>query len=277
LLPSATPDQFLDAMCEFRPTIAMTAPTAYRAMTERAASCDLASLRHCVSAGEHLPAATLRNWEAATGHGIVNGLGSTELLHIFVSSPCAEAKPGSTGRALPGYIAAVLNEELEPAACGEVGRLAVKGPTGCRYLDDPRQENYVQRGWNLTGDACVMDEDGFVWFQSRTDDMIVSSGYNISGHEVEEAVLRHSSVQECAVVGVPDAERGHIAKAFIVIKPGKAPSPELAREIQDFVKGDIAPYKYPRAIAFLETLPRNASGKVQRFVLRETEEQENRT
>lgn len=269
LLPGCTPDELLDAVLEYRATILMTAPTAYRAMTERAARCDLSFLRHCVSAGEHLPATTLRDWQAATGQGIVNGLGSTELLHIFLSSPPDETKPGATGKAVPGYVAAVVDEGCNPLAAGETGRLAVKGPTGCRYLDDPRQEKYVRGGWNITGDAGRMDDDGCFWFESRTDDMIVSAGYNISGFEVEEALLRHPSVQECAVVGTPDRARGQIVKAFVVLKPGRPASPEFARELQNFVKADIAPYKYPRAIEYLDALPRNASGKVQRFVLRE--------
>ncbi|HEY3637437.1 MAG TPA: AMP-binding protein [Rhizomicrobium sp.] len=269
LLPACTPDQLLDAITEYRPTVLMTAPTAYRAMTGRASGRDLSHVRHCVSAGEHLPASTLGNWEAATGHGIINGLGSTELLHIFLSSPAAEARPGATGKVVPGYVAAVLDEDGNPVRLGEIGRLAVKGPTGCRYLDDPRQENYVRKGWNITGDACLMDEDGCFWFHSRTDDMIVSAGYNISGFEVEEALLRHPAIQECVVIGAADDVRGQIVKAFVVLKPDHAPSPDLVREIQDFVKGDIAPFKYPRAIEYLDALPRNPSGKIQRYLLRE--------
>ena len=268
LLPGGTPDALLDAVFEYRPSVLMTAPTAYRAVTARAARQDVSYVRHFVSAGEHLPAATLEGWGSATGKGIINGLGSTELLHIFVSSPLGEAKPGATGKAIPGYVATVLDGECNPVSAGEYGRLAVKGPTGCRYLDDPRQENYVRHGWNITGDACLMDEDGCFWFQSRTDDMIVSAGYNISVFEVEEALLRHPAIHECAVVGAPDEARGQIVKAFIVLKPGSAGSAETAREIQNFVKCDIAPFKYPRAIEFLDALPRNPSGKVQRFLLR---------
>jgi 2-aminobenzoate-CoA ligase len=271
LLPSCTPDQLLDCIAEYRPSVVMTAPTAYRAMTQSASQRNLTHVRHFVSAGEHLPLSTFRGWESATGQGIINGLGSTELLHIFVSSPLSEAKPGSTGRAVPGYTASVLNDALEPAPPGEIGRLAIKGPTGCRYLDDPRQQDYARRGWNLTGDACTIDRDGCVWFQSRTDDMIVSAGYNISGYEVEEAVLRHPATLECAVVAAADSGRGHIVKAFVVLKPGHARTSDLAREIQDFVKRDIAPFKYPRVIEFLDALPRNPSGKVQRYLLRENE------
>jgi 2-aminobenzoate-CoA ligase len=272
LLPATTPEQLLDAMCEYRPSIVMTAPTAYRAMTEGAGARDLSQVRHYVSAGEHLPATTFGGWRRATGKGIVNGLGSTEMLHIFISSPVDEAKPGATGKAIRGYTACVLNDDDEPAAPGAIGRLAVKGPTGCRYLDDPRQANYVRRGWNVTGDACTMDEDGCFWFRSRTDDMIVSAGYNISGFEVEEALLRHPAIAECAVVGAADDARGHVVKAFVVVKPGHACGEALIRNIQDFVKRDIAPFKYPRAIEFLDVLPRNASGKVQRYLLREREE-----
>ncbi|HEX3666448.1 MAG TPA: AMP-binding protein [Rhizomicrobium sp.] len=269
LLPGRTPDELLDAMVEYCPSIVMTAPTAYRVMTERSARENLSHVRHYVSAGEHLPAPILGSWEAATGQGIVNGLGSTEMLHIFLSSPLPEAKPGGTGKVVPGYVAAVVDEDCNPVRPGEIGRLAVKGPTGCRYLDDPRQANYVSHGWNITGDACQMDEDGCFWFHSRTDDMIVSAGYNISGFEVEEALLRHPAIQECAVIAAPDTARGHIVKAFVVLKPEHAGSPELARAIQDFVKNDIAPFKYPRAIEYLDALPRNASGKVQRYLLRE--------
>lgn len=271
LLPSCSPEQLLDCIAEYRPSVVMTAPTAYRAMAPNASQRNLAHVRCFVSAGEHLPLSTFQEWESATGRGIINGLGSTELLHIFISSLLSEAKPGSTGRVVPGYSATVLNDAFEPAALGEIGRLAVKGPTGCRYLDDPRQEAYVRRGWNITGDACTMDEDGCFWFQSRTDDMIVSAGYNISGYEVEEAVLRHPATLECAVVAAADVGRGQIVKAFVVLKPGHAHSPDLAREIQDFVKRDIAPFKYPRAIEFLDALPRNPSGKVQRYLLRDDE------
>jgi 2-aminobenzoate-CoA ligase len=269
LLPSCSPDELLDAISTYRPSVVMTAPTAYRAMTNAAAGRDLSHVRHFVSAGEHLPAATLEDWKTATAREIVNGLGSTEMLHIFVSSRVDEAKPGAIGKAIRGYTACVLNHEDEPAAPGEIGRLAVKGPTGCRYLDDPRQENYVRGGWNITGDACRMDEDGCFWFQSRTDDMIVSAGYNISGFEVEEALLRHPAIAECAVVGTSDAARGQVVKAVVVVKPGHAGDDALALDIQEFVKRDIAPFKYPRAVEFLDALPRNPSGKVQRFLLRE--------
>ncbi|HEX4534891.1 MAG TPA: AMP-binding protein [Rhizomicrobium sp.] len=269
LVPPAAPARFIELAGEYKPTVLMTAPTAYRAMARTASTMDLSHVRACVSAGEHLSPSSYKLWNEATGKHIIDGIGSTEMLHIFVSSKPEDAKIGSTGRAIPGYEAMVMDDAGERAKPGEIGHLAVKGPTGCRYLDDPRQKNYVRNGWNITGDAYAMDEDGYFWFQSRTDDMIVSSGYNISGQDVEEAVMRHDAVLECAVVGVADSERGQIAKAFVVLKPQHTPSAELAARIQDFVKGDIAPYKYPRAIEFIEALPRNPSGKVQRFVLRE--------
>ena len=269
LVPPAPPPRFIELVDEYRPTVMMTAPTAYRAMSRAAAAMDLSHIRACVSAGEHLSPSSYNMWNGATGKHIIDGIGSTEMLHIFISSKAAGAKIGSTGRAIPGYAAIVLNEADEQAKPGEIGHLAVKGPTGCRYLDDARQSRYVRNGWNITGDAYSKDEDSYFWFQSRTDDMIVSSGYNISGQEVEEAVLRHEAVLECAVVGVADAERGQIAKAFVVLKPEHHPNADLAKAIQDFVKTDIAPYKYPRAVEFIVALPRNPSGKVQRFVLRD--------
>ena len=269
LSPSGSPDRFLDAVETWRPSVVMTAPTAYRAMTARAAGSDLRFVRAFVSAGEHLPASTLQAWEGASGGTIINGLGATEMLHIFLSSPAGRAPPGATGRAVPGYVAAVLDEGLEPVPPGTVGQLAVCGPTGCRYLDDARQANYVASGWNLTGDRFVVDDEGWFWFQSRADDLIVSAGYNISGPEVEDAVMGHEAVLECAVVGAADAARGRVVKAFVVLKAGFAGGPDLTGSIQDLVKRRIAPYKYPRAIEFVERLPRNASGKVQRFALRD--------
>lgn len=270
LAPRGSPDGFLDAMETWRPTVVMTAPTAYRAMTAKAGRTDLGFVRAFVSAGEHLAAETQRDWQGATGQAMINGLGATEMLHIFLSSPAGQAPVGATGRAVPGYVAAVLDEALQPSQAGQVGRLAVRGPTGCRYLDDARQDHYVAGGWNLTGDAFTLDEDGWFWFHSRADDMIVSAGYNISGPEVEAAILSHAAVLECAVVGAPDPDRGHLVKAFIVLKAGHASRPELASAIQDEVKRRIAPFKYPRAIEFVEALPRNASGKVERFRLRDS-------
>lgn len=274
LLPKAGPADLLDAIPRFGATVLFTAPTSYRAMAEGARTKRLGvaqggTLRQCVSAGEALPAATRTLWREATGIELIDGIGATELLHIFIAADEAHAKPGATGRPVPGYVACVVDEHLQPVPPGTVGRLAVKGPTGCRYLDDARQQQYVQGGWNLTGDAYLMDADGDFHHQSRTDDMIVSAGYNIAGPEVEDCLLRHPDVAECGVVGVPDAERGQIVKAFVVLKPGVVGDAACVQALQDFVKAGIAPYKYPRAIEFRTSLPRTETGKLQRFRLRQ--------
>jgi 2-aminobenzoate-CoA ligase len=271
LLEAPSPDNLLAAIGEFRATICFTAPTAYRRLAEKAAGAGLASLRRCVSAGETLPLPIFEAWQRATGLRIIDGIGATEMLHIFISAADDDIRPGATGKPVPGYRAMVVDEAMAPVPPGTVGRLAVRGPTGCRYLADPRQQEYVVNGWNLTGDAYRMDEDGYFWFEARADDMIISGGYNISGPEVEEALLEHEAVAECAVVASPDEGRGMVVKAFIVLRPGSAEGPELVRELQDFVKRRIAPYKYPRAIAFVPALPRTETGKVQRFVLRQRE------
>ena len=230
---------------------------------------DVSSLRKCVSAGEALPAATRQLWREASGIEIIDGIGSTELLHIFISHDEAHARPGATGTAVPGYVACVLDDAGKPLAAGQVGRLAVKGPTGCLYLADERQSVYVQDGWNVTGDAYLMDEDGYFVYQARTDDMIISGGYNIAGPEVESVLMLHDKVAECGVIGVADPERGQIVKAYVVLRSGHVPGDALVRELQDYVKQQIAPYKYPRAIQFCETLPRTETGKLQRFRLRD--------
>jgi 2-aminobenzoate-CoA ligase len=271
LLEKATPEALLDGIAAHRATICFTAPTAYRAMLGLLKDRDISSLRKCVSAGEALPLPTWQAFRDATGIEIIDGIGSTEMLHIFISASGPDIRPGSTGRPVPGYSACILDEEGRPVPPGTVGRLAVRGPTGCRYLADDRQRNYVQDGWNLTGDAYKMDEDGYFWYQARTDDMIVSAGYNIAGPEVERALLAHADVAECAVIGAPDPDRGQIVKAFVVLRPGVGDGPEKVKELQDFVKREIAPYKYPRAIEFVDALPRTESGKVQRFRLREKE------
>lgn len=265
------PRALLDAIRAHGITTVFTAPTAYRALLREADDADLASLRTCVAAGEPLALATSDAWFARTGRRLVDGIGATEMLHIFISSPPDEIRPGATGRPVPGYEAMVVDAEMQPLPAGQIGRLAVRGPTGCRYLDDPRQAEYVVDGWNVTGDAYLVDEDGYFWFQARGDDMIVSSGYNISGPEVETALLAHPAVAECAVVASPDPERGHVPKAFVVLDPGTAGDDQLVRTLQDHVKAVIAPYKYPRRIAFVDELPRTATGKVQRFRLREQE------
>jgi 2-aminobenzoate-CoA ligase len=257
------PEAVLRAVRERGITTLFTAPTAYRGLLRTAQPEDLASLRKCVSAGEPLPAGVAEAWTEKTGIRIVDGIGSTEMLHIFIAARPEAAKPGSCGTPVPGYEARIVGPDMATLPPGEVGRLAVRGPTGCRYLDDERQSVYVVDGWNLTGDAFSMDPEGYFWFQARTDDMIISSGYNISGFEVEATLLEHPAVAECAVVAAPDEERGHIVKAFVVCVGEVG-----ARELQDHVKARIAPYKYPRAVEFVDALPRTPTGKVQRNVLR---------
>jgi 2-aminobenzoate-CoA ligase len=269
LIERPSPDCLLPAIAAHRATVLVTAPTSYRAMAAEAKNHDLSSLTKCVSAGEALPAATRKLWKDATGIEIIDGIGATEMLHIFISHDEAHVKPGATGRPIPGYRACVMDTAGNPLPPGKVGLLAVKGPTGCRYLADDRQSTYVKGGWNYTGDAYLVDADGDFVYQARADDMIVSAGYNIAGPEVEGALLLHPAVAECGVVGVADDERGQIVKAFVVLKPGFAPDAAMTRELQDHVKREIAPYKYPRAIAYMTVLPRNEVGKLQRFRLRQ--------
>jgi 2-aminobenzoate-CoA ligase len=238
-------------------------------MAAQASSHDLSSLRKCVSAGEALPAATRELWQRITGVRLIDGIGSTELLHIFISATEDQARGGATGVPVPGYRACLLDERGREVPRGTVGRLAVKGPTGCRYLADERQTTYVQDGWNLTGDAYRVADDGQFEYQARTDDMIVSGGYNIAGPEVESALMLHPDVAECAVVGAADDERGQVVKAFVVLKAGLDAGEARARVLQDFVKQTIAPYKYPRVIEFRNELPRTETGKLQRFRLRQ--------
>jgi len=270
LLEKLTPETLLQAIEKYRATICFTAPTFYRQMAALTGKYDLSSLKKSVSAGEALPVATREAWQQATGLRMIDGIGATEMLHIFISASGDDIRPGATGKPIPGYRACVLDNKGVPVGPGVVGRLAVKGPTGCRYLDDPRQRDYVLNGWNLTGDAYEMDADGYFFYRSRTDDMIISAGYNIAGPEVEDVLLRHPAVAECGVVGKPDEERGQIVEAHVVLKPGFEPSPEMAAQLQDFVKEQIAPYKYPRSIRFLSSLPRTETGKLQRFKLRST-------
>jgi 2-aminobenzoate-CoA ligase len=269
LLEQAGPDQLLDAIRTVQPTVCFTAPTAYRAILGRMQPGDTSSLRICVSAGETLPKPTWDAWHAATGIKIMDGIGSTEMLHIFIGAPVEKIRPGATGIPVPGYEAKLIDEQGNDLPRGSTGRLAVRGPTGCRYLADPRQTQYVQNGWNITGDTYRQDADGYFWFQARSDDMILSSGYNISGPEVEVALLTHPAVAECAVVAAPDEARGMIPKAYVVLHDPGAAGPDMVRELQDHVKGEIAPYKYPRAIEFLPNLPRTGTGKLQRFMLRQ--------
>ncbi|SCL27495.1 AMP-binding protein [Micromonospora inyonensis] len=269
LLERATPEELADHIANHKVSICFTAPTAYKAMIARGKVGQLASLRRAVSAGEHLPESTWRQIERATGIKLINGIGSTEMLHIFVSAADENIRPGATGLPVPGYVVDVLDDEGNPAPDGVPGRLAVKGPTGCRYLADDRQTTYVQNGWNITGDTFIRDADGYFWYQGRNDDMIVSSGYNIAGAEVEEALVAHPDVVECGVIGTPDDDRGQVVTAVVVLRPGAEPSDAMTKELQDFVKETIAPYKYPRRIAFAPELPKTTTGKLQRFKLRD--------
>jgi 2-aminobenzoate-CoA ligase len=268
LLEKVAPEDLLGAISRFRATVCFTAPTAYRAMLPKLAEHDISSLRKCVSAGEPLPRATFEAWRAATGLKILDGIGATEMLHIFIGSPEHEIRPGATGKTVPGYRARVIGEDGTELPPNTIGRLAVQGPTGCRYLADKRQQVYVQGRWNVTGDTYLMDDDGYFWYQARSDDMIVSAGYNIAGPEVEAVLLDHPAVAECGVVGAPDEERGQIVKAYAVLRPGYAGDAALTRELQEHVKATIAPYKYPRAIEYVAALPRTQTGKLQRFELR---------
>jgi 2-aminobenzoate-CoA ligase len=261
------PKPLLEAVQAHRITNLATAPTAYKAMLACVADYDIASLATCVSAGEHLPAATWHAWHEATGLSIVDGIGATEMMHIFISASGDDIRPGATGKGVPGYRACVLGEDGTPLPHG-TGRLAVKGPTGCRYFDDERQAAYVQDGWNVTGDTYRADEDGYFWYVARSDDMIISAGYNIAAPEVENALYSHPAVQECAVIGVPCEERGQRVKAFVVPAEGHAPGETLAAALKDHVKAVIAPYKYPRDVDFVEALPKTATGKLQRYALK---------
>jgi 2-aminobenzoate-CoA ligase len=268
-IEQASPPALLDAIARFKVTHLGTAPTAYKAMLSHPQlDAALKTLRYCISAGEHLPEASWRAWKDRTGIAITDGIGSTEMMHIFVSAAGKDIRPGATGKAVPGYEACVLDASGYPLREG-VGRLAIKGPTGCRYLDDPRQRDYVEKGWNVTGDTYRRDADGYFWYLARSDDMIVSSGYNIGAPEVENALLSHPRVAECAVVGVRDAERGQKVKAFVVLAPDAEASDALVSELQTHAKAQIAPYKYPREIEFVEALPKTATGKLRRSELRE--------
>ena len=264
LLEKGPPDLLLPALGEYGVTILATAPTAYRAMLGQGV--DLPRLRRCVSAGEPLPEPTWRDWYEATGVRLIDGIGATEMLHIFISAADDDIRPGSTGRPVPGYEARIVDDEGNELPDGELGRLAVRGPTGCRYLADPRQAEYVRNGWNLTGDVYSRDADGYYWYHSRADDMIISAGFNISGAEVEWALLSHPAVVECAVVGVPDPERTMTVRAYVVLRDGAAAS---ADELIGHCRERIAVYKRPREVEFVAALPRTSTGKVQRFILRD--------
>jgi 2-aminobenzoate-CoA ligase len=269
LIERLTPDSLLEAIARHRATVCFTAPTFYRQMAMKAPAYDLSSLEKAVSAGEALPDATRQLWKQATGLEIIDGIGSTEMIHIFISSAGDDVRRGAIGKVVPGYQARIVDDAMNELPPGSRGRLAVRGPTGCRYLADERQRNYVKDGWNLTGDTFSMDADGYFHYHARSDDMIVTAGYNIAGPEVESALLTHEAVAEAGVVGVPDDERGQIVKAFVVLKPGRTGDDALVRALQEHVKAGIAPYKYPRAIEFRDALPRTETGKLQRFRLRD--------
>lgn len=271
LLEQGSPDGLLDAIETHRVTVMFTAPTAYRALIPLAAGRDLSSLRYGASAGETLPAPTYDAFRAATGVELLDGIGSTELLHVFLSNRRGETRAGSTGIDVPGYENRVVDDDGNALGPDEVGHLEVRGPTGCLYLDDERQSVYVHDGWNRTGDLYSRDADGWFWYHSRADDMIVTAGYNVAGPEVEAALLAHPAVAECAVIGVSDPQRGMVVKAFVVPVAGHQPGPDLARVLQDHAKATIAPYKYPRSVEFRESLPKTGTGKIQRFMLRQEE------
>lgn len=270
LLESATPPNMIEIIETYKATISFTAPTAYRAMMKAMdEGADLSSLRIAVSAGETLPGPVFDEWTRKTGKPILDGIGATELLHIFISNRLDDMHPATTGRPVTGYEARIVDENMQEVARGEIGRLAVRGPTGCRYLADDRQMDYVKGGWNLTGDSFFQDEDGRFHFAARSDDMIISAGYNIAGPEVEAALLAHEDVMECAVIGVADEERGQIVEAHVVLMKGVAGDEACIKRLQDHVKATIAPYKYPRSVRFVEALPKTESGKIQRFRLRQ--------
>jgi 2-aminobenzoate-CoA ligase len=270
LLENASPSNMVEIIETYRATISFTAPTAYRAMlTAMDEGADLSSLRLAVSAGETLPAPVFNDWMRRTGKPILDGIGATEMLHIFISNRLDDLAPGSTGKPVRGYEARIVDEDMNELPRGTVGRLAVRGPTGCRYLTDDRQRKYVRDGWNLTGDSFVQDEAGYFHFAARSDDMIISAGYNIAGPEVEAALLTHVDVRECAVIGIPDTDRGQIVQAHVVLADGVAADAETAKRLQDHVKATIAPYKYPRSVTFTTALPKTQTGKIQRFQLRD--------
>jgi 2-aminobenzoate-CoA ligase len=269
LLEDASPPKMIEIIETYKATISFTAPTAYRAMLAAMhQGANLSSLRAAVSAGETLPAPVFKEWVEKTGKPILDGIGSTEMLHIFISNRFTDAAPATTGKPVAGYGAIIVDDNMKEKPRGEVGKLAVRGPTGCRYLADKRQEAYVRDGWNLTGDSFSQDENGYFHFAARNDDMIISAGYNIAGPEVEAALLAHPDVKECAVIGAPDEGRGQIVEAHVVLKEGVIAGVDEVKLLQDHVKATIAPYKYPRSVKFIDTLPKTQTGKIQRFRLR---------
>jgi 2-aminobenzoate-CoA ligase len=271
LLENASPPNMMEIIQHYKATVCFTAPTAYRVMLQgMEQGADLSSLRAAVSAGDTLPAPVYEDWHNKTGKPMLDGIGATEMLHIFLSNRFDDHRPACTGKPVAGYEAKIIDDDGNELPAGVAGRLAVRGPTGCRYLNDDRQGSYVQNGWNVTGDSFIKDEDGYFHFAARTDDMIVSAGYNIAGPEVEAALLTHEAVAECAVVAAPDEQRGSIVEAHIVLAAGFDPSQDMCKALQDHVKATIAPYKYPRSIRFHTSLPKTPTGKIQRYVLRQT-------
>ena len=268
-----TPEAMVKLINETRATIVYTAPTFYRQMAAFAKQLGTPTLRICVSAGEALPDATRQLWKESTGIEMLDGIGATEMFHIFISCKPADVRRGAIGKVVPGYTAKVVNDEGVEVPLGTIGKLAVVGPTGCKYLDDARQEKYVKNGWNYPGDVFTQDADGYFFYQARDDDMIITSGYNVGGPEVEDALMQHPAVAECGVIGLPDDERGMIVKAFVVLRPGADANEACVKLLQDHVKASLAPFKYPRQIEFVDKLPRTETGKLQRFRLRTTEQQ----
>ncbi len=268
-LPTGSnPKALAECVQRYRVTHLFTSPTAYKVIATNEADYDLSSLKVCVSAGESLSIAISELWKEATGLRLIDGIGGTEMIHIFISASGADIRPGATGKPVPGYIAEIFDEHSQPKTGASTGRLGIRGPTGCRYLNDSRQTNYVIDGWNMTGDIYRRDEDGYYWFVARSDDMIVSGGYNIAGPEIEAALGLHPAVEECAVIGWPDSERGQIVKAFVVPKKDFVAGSDLTKALQDHVKDVLAPYKYPRAVEFCTALPKTITGKLQRSALR---------
>jgi 2-aminobenzoate-CoA ligase len=268
LLEKLSPPLLIGAIEQYRATISVSSPTGYRQMTSLVSQHDIKSLKKCVSAGEALPVDTRNKWREATGVQIHDGIGGTEIIHIYIASDPENYREGALGKLLLGYQGMLVDEQMNPVPVGETGKLALKGPTGCRYLADDRQKSSVRNGWNITGDAYHQDSDGYFYFHARIDDIIVTSGYNVSSPEVESVLLEHPAVAECGVIGIPDPDRGQILKAFIVLNPGYTGDEATVKTLQDFVKQNAAPYKYPRTIEFLTALPRTETGKLQRFKLK---------
>ena len=272
LLEDASPPNMIEIIQKYKATICFTAPTAYNAMLlAMEEGVDLSSLRAAVSAGETLPASVYKNWLKKTGKPMLDGIGATELLHIFISNRFDDHKESCTGKPIKGYEAKIVDENMKELPIGKIGKLAVKGPTGCRYLSDDRQSDYVIGGWNITGDSFHMDNEGYFYFAARNDDMIISSGYNIAGPEIEAALMSHQAVFECAVIGYPDKDRGSIVQAHIVLNDNYVGDESLKKVLQDYVKNNIAPFKYPRSIIFIDALPKTKTGKIQRFRLRKND------